>query len=303
MGRKILLVTATLAEKLVRKYAAESSLISYVEVLPVSVASFMTSELLIKELKKIKLDDFSILLVPGLVKTDLKKVEEELGLPTFKGPKYAADIPIVLDNLDKIELSKVEPACGILKSEIKASVERQLKMSERAAKKMIFKPHNFLIGKGKAALAVGKNFPPRVIGEIADAPLLPDEKIIEIAKRYLEGGAEIIDIGMLAGKGMAEEVPRLVSTLRENFNVPISIDTFNAAEIKKAVECGIDLILSINGATIDEFKNLDVPAVLVPIDPKRGHYPRAPREKVNYLIKLVKKSKKLGYKRVIADPS
>jgi len=302
MGKKILLVTAELAEKLVRRYAAESTIASDVKVLPLSVASFMTSELLINELKKIKLNNLSMLLVPGLVRFDLKRVEKELGIPTFKGPKYAADIPIVLDNLDKIELSKEKPACELLNSEIKASIKKQLKMAEKAAKKRLSEPHNFLIGKGKAAVPAGRDFPPRVIGEIADAPLLSDEKIIEVAKRYFESGAEIIDIGMLAGREMVNEVPRLVSTLRDNFDVPISIDTLNKAEIKKAIECEIDLILSINGATIDEFQNLEVPAVLVPLNTKRGHYPRAPREKVEYLMKLVKKSGKLGYKRVIADP-
>ncbi len=302
MSKKILLVTAELAEKLVQRYAAESALASDVKVLPISVASFMTSKLLINELKKIKLNDLSMLLVPGLVRFDLKRIEEELGLPTFKGPKYAADIPIVLNNLDKIALSKEKPACELLNSEIKALIENQLKMAEEAAKETLFEPHNFLIGKGKVAVTVGRDFPPRIIGEIADAPLLSDEKIIEVAKRYLESGAEIIDIGMLAGRGMVDEVPRLVTTLRDNFDVPISIDTFNKAEIKKAVECEIDLILSINGTTIDEFQNLNVPAVLVPIDPKRGHYPRAPGEKAEYLMKLVGKSEKLGYERVIADP-
>jgi len=302
MGKKILLVTAELAEKLVRRYAAESSLASDVKVLPISVASFMTSELLINELKKTRLNDLSMIIVPGLVRSDLERVEEELGLPIFKGSKYAADIPLVLDNLDRIELSKEKPACELLNSEIKASIEKQLKMAEEAAKEALSKPHNFLIGEGKGAVAAGKDFPPRVIGEIADAPLLSDEKIIEVAKRYLESGTEIIDIGMLAEKQMADEVPRLVSTLRDNFDVPISIDTFSEAEIKTAIECEIDLILSINGATIDEFQNLDVPAVLVPIDPKRGHYPRAPKEKAEYLMKLVRKSKKLGYEQVIADP-
>ncbi len=302
MGKKILLATAGLAEKLVRKYAAESSTASNVRVLPISVASFMTSRLLINELKKVKLDDFSMILVPGLVGADLKIVERELKLPTFKGPKYAADIPIVLDNLDKIELSKETPVCELIRSEIKALTDKQLQMAEKSAKKMLFKRHNFLIGKGKAAVAAGKDFPPRIIGEIADAPLLKDEKIVEIARRYIEGGAEIIDIGMVAGKEMANEVPRLVHTLRDNFDVPISIDTFNKAEIKNAIECEIDLILSINGNTIDEFQNLEVPAVLVPLDPKRGYYPRKPVEKVEYLLKMVKKSRKLKYERVIADP-
>ncbi|GAI26262.1 unnamed protein product [marine sediment metagenome] len=144
MGKKILLVTAELAEKLVRRYAAESSLASDVKVLPISVASFMTSELLINELKKIKLNDLSMILVPGLVRSDLERVEEELGLPTFKGSKYAADIPLVLDNLDKIELSKENPACELLNSDIKASIEKQLKMAEEVAKEKLSEPHNFL---------------------------------------------------------------------------------------------------------------------------------------------------------------
>jgi len=302
MSKKILLVTAELAERLVRRYSSESTLATDVKVMPISVASFMTPELLISKLKKIKLNDFSMILVPGLVKFDLNKVEKELGLPIFKGPKYAADIPLVLDNLNKIELSKEKPACELLKSEIRSLVGKQLKMAEKSAKEKLFKPHNFLIGKGKKAVASGKDFPPRIIGEIADAPLLSDEKIIEIAKRYLESGAEIIDIGMLAGREMVDEIPRLVSILRDNFDVPLSIDTSNKAEIKKAVECEIDLILSINGKTINEFRNLEVPAVLVPVGPKSGHCPTKPTEKVKYLMKLVEKSRKLGYKRVIVDP-
>lgn len=302
MGKKILLVTGGLAEKLVRKYAAESSIAYEVKVLPISVASFMTSRLLVNELKGVRLNGFSMILVPGLAGANLKSVEAKLGLPVFKGPKYAADIPLVLDNLDKIELSKKEPACELLKTKINALTEKHLKMAEKRAKKLLFKPHNFLIGKGKAAVAVGKDFPPRVLGEIANAPLLKDEKIVEIAGRYIKGGAEIIDIGMLAGREMADEVPRLVDILRENFEIPISIDTFNKAEIENAIECGIDLILSINGDTINEFRNLEVPAVLVPLNPKRGYYPRKPGERVEYLMKLVKKSRKLGYERIIVDP-
>lgn len=302
MTKKILLATGELAEKLVRKYAAETALPNEVKVLPISVASFMTSELLMDELKGVDLSKFSMLMVPGLARLDLKRIEDELGLPAFKGPKYAADIPLVLDNLEKIGLSEEVPACELLKSEIRSSIERQLKMAEEAAKRMPLEPHNFLVGRGRASIAAGRDFPPRIIAEIADAPLLSNDEVIEIAQRYLQSGAEIIDIGMVAGKEMADEVPRLVAALRDNFDIPLSIDTFNKTEILKAVECGIDLILSINGATIDDFPNLDLPAVIVPLDPGRGYYPRDPREKVRYLVELVGKSRKLGYKRVIADP-
>jgi dihydropteroate synthase-like protein len=302
MVNKILFVTGRLAEKLVRKYAAESPLPTEVKVLPISVASLITSRLLIDGLKGADLSEFSMIMVPGLARADLNEVESELKLPVFKGPKYAADIPLVLDNLEKIELSKETPACELLKSEIRSSVERQLKMAEEVAKRMLLEPYNFLVGKGRGSIAAGRDFPPRIIAEIADAPLLSNEEIIEIAQRYLQSGAEIIDIGMVAGKEMADEVPRLVTTLRNNFDVPLSIDTFNKTEILKAVECGIDLILSINGSTIGDFPDLDLPAVIVPLDPERGYYPRDHGEKVRYLMELVRKSKELGYKRVIVDP-
>jgi len=302
MDEKPLLVTGELAEKLVRKYAAESTLPTEVKVLPIPIATFMTSELLISKLKGIDLNKFSMLMVPGLVRLDLKKVEDELGLPVFKGPKYAADIPLVLDNLEKIELSKERPACDLLRAGIKSSIEKQLKMAEEAAKQMPLEPYNFLVGKGEVSIAAGRDFPIRIIAEIADAPLLSNDEIIETAERYLQSGAEIIDIGMIAGKEMAGEVPRLVSVMRDNFDVPLSIDTFNKAEIMKAIKCEIDLILSLNGATVDDFPNLDIPAVLVPVDPKRGYYPSNPKEKAQYLVELIKKSERLGYKRVIADP-
>lgn len=302
MSKKILLATGGLAEKLVRKYAVESTLLTEVRALPVSVASFMTSELLVNEFKKINLSDFSMLMVPGLVKLDLEKVENELGLPVFKGPKYAADIPLVLSNLGKMEFSKEKPACELLRSDIEASAKKQLDTAEEAAKQMLFKPHNFLVGEEEAAVAVGMDFPPRITAEVADAPLLSNEEIIETAERYLRSGAEIIDIGMIAGKEMVDEVPRIVSVLKDNFNVPVSIDTFSKAEIRKAIDCGVDLVLSINGSTIDDFSDLDVPVVLVPLDPKRGCYPHDPREKAKYMVELVEKSGRLRYKRVIADP-
>jgi dihydropteroate synthase-like protein len=302
MDKKILLVTGEFAEKLVRKYAAESALPTEVKVLPISVAPFMTSELLVDKLGKADLSEFSMVIVPGLVRADLMKVESELKLPVFKGPKYAADIPPVLDALERIKLSKERPACELLRSEIKSSIEKQLKMAEEAAKRTPLEPYNFSVGKGKTSIAAGRDFPTRIIAEIADAPLLSNDELIGIAERYLQSGAEIIDIGMVAGKGMADQVSRLVSTLRDNFDVPLSIDTFNKAEIREAIECGIDLILSINGATIDDFPNLDVPAVIVPVDPKRSYCPREPKEKVRYLVELIRKSKRLGYKRVIADP-
>jgi dihydropteroate synthase-like protein len=301
-NKKILLVTGKLAEALVRKYSSESKLDTEVRSIPVSVATFMTSDLLVNELKNLDLTNFSILLIPGLARCNPKEIEDRLGLPTFMGPKYAADIPFVLDNLERIELSKEMPACELLKAEIEASLRERLLEIEVEGMSRLSQPFNFLVGRGKSAIAAGKDFPTRIIAEIADAPLLSDEEIIGIAKRHLENGAEILDIGMVASKGMSGEVSRLVSILRDNFDVPISIDSLNEREIQAAIDNDIDLILSVDGGIINSFPNLDIPVVLVPINLKRGYYPREPSEKVKYLLDLAKKAKKLDYKRVIVDP-
>jgi len=62
---KILLVTGKLAEPLVRKYGKGCD----VFVTPVSVAAFLTPELIVRYLKKagIRGEDYDLILIPGLV--------------------------------------------------------------------------------------------------------------------------------------------------------------------------------------------------------------------------------------------
>ena len=302
--RKVMLVTGRLAERSVQRYSKLPDLAIETEVktVPVSVAQFMSSELLVEELKGIDPKGYSMILTPGLVRCDLRSVEVQIGIPVFKGPKYAADLPVVLRELGKIELSKDKPACELLEGEIRASIERELEKVEADALRSFREPQNFFIGRGKCRIAAGKHFPQRLMAEIEDAPLLANAELREKAKRYLESGAEILDLGMVAGRDMSGEVSRIISTLRENFDVPISIDTSNENEIRKAIEMNIDLILSIDGSTIESFPGLEIPAVLVPVDSKRGYYPSRTSEKIEYLLKLAERAGELGYERIIVDP-
>lgn len=257
---------------------------------------------MLRELKSPGVGKYSFLMLPGLVRSDLTKLEREIRLPTYKGPKYAADIPLVLDNLKKIKLSKKTPACELLKSQSVSSARMTLKKIELDAQKLLSKPGNFIVGQGKSAVAAGIDFPTRVIAEITDAPLLQRDQFIVAAKKHLENGAELIDIGMLAEKEMPEKASALVSTIKEEFDVPVSINTLSKNEIHAALDAGADMVISISGDNIEEFAGLDVPAVLIPIDQKRHYFPHDPVKKADYLSKLIKRAKKLGYACVIADP-
>ena len=101
---KVLLVTGTLAEDSVKRYAKESSTETQTIALKIAIAAFLTPETIIKALKNIKLSDFNMILVPGLTRGDTSAISKITGVPTFKGPRYAADLPEVLDSLCEIQL-------------------------------------------------------------------------------------------------------------------------------------------------------------------------------------------------------
>ncbi len=293
-ANKILMVTGKLAEKSIQRYVAKSKRDVEVKVIPVSVAAFMTPEMIAREMKNVNSKDYSMMIVPGLARYDLRDLEKMTGIPTFRGCKYAADIPVLLDNVDEVELSKDVPACELLKSKIAEAAQAEISRIEKNAEKS----SEFSIGK----VPIGKNSPIRIIAEIADAPLLKDEEIIETVSRFIEEGAEIIDIGMTADEPMPEKVPHIVSLIREKFDVPVSIDSMDEAEIRAAIDSKVDLILSLNMELVDKFPGLEVPVVLVPVDAKTRRRPKSPSEKVDNLLRVVNRARELGYKRIIADP-
>lgn len=302
LNSKVLLVTGELAEGHAEKYAAETEVETEVKALPVPIASFMDLSLLLDELEEMDLSEYSMILVSGLARFDLQEAEDELGVPVFKGSKHVADLPRVLDNIEGMELSKTKPACEFLEEEMSVRVENRIRQIEEEAKRDFDESRNLTIGSGKGAVFAGADFPPRIIAEITDAPQRTNDELVEIASRYVRDGAEVIDIGMVAESEEAREIPRMISVLRENFDVPLSIDTTDESEIEAAVEHDIDLIVSIDGSIIEDFPGLEVPAVLIPRDPDRDYYPKGPSERLEYLETLLENANELGYDQVIADP-
>ncbi|MGW8289546.1 MAG: DUF6513 domain-containing protein, partial [Candidatus Bathyarchaeia archaeon] len=104
---KALLITGLLAEKAVERYAKESNIETSVLALGVSVAALLSPKQIAKALKKAGAQGFDLILVPGLMRGDASVIADSVGTPTFKGPRYAADLPTVLDALDRVKLSTV----------------------------------------------------------------------------------------------------------------------------------------------------------------------------------------------------
>jgi dihydropteroate synthase len=119
-------------------------------------------------------------------------------------------------------------------------------------------------GRSAAARAYG-DWDIEIVAEINNAPRLTREAI-RTAADYLHGaGADVIDIGCTPGLMF----PELASVVREltGAGMRVSVDTFDDQEIRRAVEAGAELVLSVNSSNIEAGRHLagsGARAVVVP---------------------------------------
>lgn len=297
---KILIVTSLLAEPIVKRYVKSSPLYPSVITLPFPVAALMTTRYISGKLKEMKIKNFDLVLLPGLIRGDVSDVANKIGLPVFKGPRHAADIPSVLEMLKNIQLSTEIPACDIIREELNKKAVKTLKDVEKNKEKLLKNQGNILVGD----LAVGRDFPARIVAEIVDAPKMTNEEIRRKAMYYKESGANIIDIGMIAGMNMPNDATRAITVIKKEINLPVSIDSMNPKEIEAAVSAGVDLIISLDANNMEEISKFGshLPAVVIPTDFRKGLFPRQASERVNLLEKNLAKAKEFGFTKLIADP-
>lgn len=302
---RILLVTGRLAEPLIKKYGRGCN----VFVTPVSVAAFLTPELILRYLKNagVKSEDYDMILIPGLVRGSAHIIEEEIGIPTFKGPRYAQDLPQVLNAVrEGFKLSKDVAADLLFQRDALKRVKdiKNKTRNRRYIENALKKPCNFLVGE----LPVGLDFPARILGEIVDAPKMRIQEIINRAIYYLENGADIVDIGMVSGEtnlDFIEVIPEIKEEIKEKtkeimgFTPPLSFDSLNEKEIERALEA-VDMLLSIDEGNMESLVT-EKPVVIIPTNQKRGYFPRDPQRRVEFMKELRERAIELGYRRIILD--
>ncbi len=264
---KILLVTGRLMEDEVRKIAEDFG--CDVHIVDVDVASFITP----RHLREIDLSSYDLILVPGLTANcNWKELEDEKGVKVRLGPIHASDLPLILKNIEKIDLSHKIPACKIL-SEKKAKENLRLVDSLDEC--------YFYIGDVK----IGGRM--KIVAEIVDATRMDRDRLIETIDYYIESGADVIDLGIPLEFDL-RDVERLVKVARDHCKA-LSIDTFNKRAIEIGLEHGVDMVMSLSYKNLDCLELLrDVAVVVVERD-------------VEKLKKLVDTAKKKT-ERVIADP-
>jgi dihydropteroate synthase-like protein len=296
---KILLITGTLAEDAVKRYSKESNINTEVVALKISVAALLTPETIIKCLVNMNLAGFDKILVPGLVRGDTAVISKVVGVETFKGPRYAADLPTVLDAINEIQLSTFVPADDFLREKLQKKALQEIEISEQNREELLKKPSNMLVGR----LAVGKDFPMRVLAEIVDAPLLDDKVIQSLANNFVRAGASIIDVGMVSGASNPSDAKRIVSLVKQVVSVPVSIDTLDPAEIRSAVDAGVEFVLSADAGNLEAIAPYisNVAVVVIPTNQRQGYFPKKAEERVKFIEEIIGKAKSLGISKCLAD--
>ena len=270
---------------------------------PISISAFLTQDITSSILDEIEISNYDLVLLPGFVQWNTKNLEERYLIKVRKGPEFASDIPLILKNLDSIELSNEIPANKLLRltgeNEYQKIVQKQINIAKRNLGN-----HTFYINKEKSDLIIGGNLPPPIIAEIVNCPEKSDSSILKKVKHYIDSGAEIIDIGCISNKPNPERIKEVIKLIRNKFEVLLSIDSMSPEEIEAAVDEKIDLILSLDLGNYKKLLDLpkNIPIVILPTNVEEAYFPREPETRVKNLFKLTEKLHNNGFKKLIADP-
>lgn len=175
-------------------------------------------------------------------------------------------------------------------------------------------------------LKIGDEHPVRLMGVINlsresfyKGSVVSTDSLLSVAQKMIDDGANILDIGArstwpLANPAISrdEELQRLIPALdilKDNVDVPISVDTVYSNIADEALNHGADIINDVSGFTIDEkmlnvMKEYDCPAVVMASDKLPGD-PIGMDAIMDSLAKIIAKTESKGADtdKLILDPA
>jgi dihydropteroate synthase-like protein len=107
-----------------------------------------------------------------------------------------------------------------------------------------------------------------ILAEINNAPRLARTALRAAAEYFRASGADIIDVGCTPGLAFPDLGPVVGELVGAGMRV--SVDSFDADEIRIAVAAGAELVLSVNGSNIDAARDLAGTAARVVVLPDLG---------------------------------
>ncbi|MFH0968815.1 MAG: dihydropteroate synthase-like protein [Methanobacteriota archaeon] len=197
------------------------------------LASFLTPGELRSLIRK---GSYDMVITSGMCTASFHQVEEETGVPIYRGPRHAADLRMVLAQIDSIELSRDIPADELLTYQRYEEAVRRLRHLEDEAT-----PEFTLRG-----VKIGGGSRMKVLAEIMDAhhhPAIRDQVI-----RFFADGADIVDLGF-GFDATPEEVSKVFAEVAD-LPGPLAVDSQNPDLIRAAFPRA-DLVLSLHARNMN----------------------------------------------------
>lgn len=246
---RILLPTGSKAEPLVDSAVRSSGIDAEVRVTG-EIASFLSPAMLRNLLGSVSCD---LVIVSGMCTASFDEIEEEFGIPVYRGPRHAADLPLIFSCLDRVALSRTVPADDLLETRRREEAMARLREQEETAR------GDILI----RGVPLGGDSRIRVLAEIMDAHRHP--ALRREVERFFAAGADIVDLGF-GFDASPEDVARVFSLL-DDIPGPLALDSQDPALIRAGL-ARADLVLSLQEENIPavaaEVARAGVAAVVVP---------------------------------------
>ncbi|HOI12225.1 MAG TPA: dihydropteroate synthase [Methanoculleus sp.] len=196
------------------------------------IASFLTPG----ELRRLLFGgNYDMAIVSGMCTASFAAVERETGVPVYRGPRHAADLPLVLSVLDRVRLSKTVPADEFLAETRREEACRQVALREAEAEA------DFIL----RGIKIGGGSRIKVLAEIMDAHKRED--LLADVRRFFADGADIVDLGF-GFDAAPDDVERCFSAL-SGVEGPLAVDTQDPSLIAAALPRA-DLVLSLHEGNI-----------------------------------------------------
>ena len=196
------------------------------------IASFLTPRQL-RDLLVAGSYDYAV--VSGMCTASFAAVEKETGVPVIRGPRHAADLPLMVSHLGRIEFSRDVPADELLRHLRLEDAYRKVRSIEKNAE------WDLLV----RGVKVGGTSRIKVLAELMDAHRRPD--LAGDVERAFQAGADIVDLGF-GFDAEACDVARCFAEL-EGINGPLAVDTQDRALIAAAL-FRADFVLSLQEENI-----------------------------------------------------
>jgi len=239
------------------------------------------------------LRECDLVLIPGNLEGDARRVQEVLGVPVYKAGSQPSSLPMVVKLiLEKGELSPTEPADELLKLKEEELLRSTLTEAYRDFDEA------FEIG----GLRIPLRPPPILIA--AETPVtLPPEELEEHAERLERSGADIVIAGIPWGEGFEESRRRIAAVERGLNKAILGVDSADPKILLEGASMGAELLLSLSIRSIDALRDArDKAFVVIPGDPAGGSVPRSGEEAASMLQRSISLAREKGFTKLIGDP-